>query len=70
MKRETYLSSRLRRLQQAGVVTKTPSGSYALTQYGEGLRTPVIGLGLWGLGLPKLFAAFAATSRDHLQPAP
>jgi len=33
------------------VVTKTPSGSYALTQYGEGLRTPVIGLGLWGLGL-------------------
>jgi hypothetical protein len=32
-------------------VTKTPSGSYALTEYGEGLRTPVVGLGLWGLGL-------------------
>ncbi|WP_188110586.1 winged helix-turn-helix transcriptional regulator [Aeromicrobium ginsengisoli] len=45
------LTTRLRRLQEAGVAEKTPAGAYALTAYGEGLREPVIGLGLWGLGL-------------------
>jgi DNA-binding HxlR family transcriptional regulator len=45
------LSTRLRKLQDAGVVAKTPSGAYALTAYGQGLREPVVGLGLWGLGL-------------------
>ncbi|WP_405136462.1 winged helix-turn-helix transcriptional regulator [Nocardia sp. NBC_01388] len=45
------LTSRLRRLQAAGVVEKTSSGAYALTEFGEGLRGPVIGFGLWGLGL-------------------
>ncbi|WP_433709243.1 winged helix-turn-helix transcriptional regulator [Nocardia sp. CA-084685] len=45
------LTSRLRRLQGVGVVAKASSGAYALTEFGEGLRTPVIGFGLWGLGL-------------------
>ncbi|KXF53944.1 hypothetical protein AXA44_42980 [Rhodococcus sp. SC4] len=45
------LTVRLRRLQGVGVVEKTSSGTYALTKFGEGLPMPVIGLGLWGLGL-------------------
>ncbi|WP_133799670.1 winged helix-turn-helix transcriptional regulator [Kribbella caucasensis] len=45
------LTTRLRRLQGAGVVSKTEAGAYVLTAYGEGLREPVIGLSLWGLGL-------------------
>ncbi len=45
------LTSRLRRLQGVGIVEKTAGGTYTLTEFGEGLRTPVIGLGLWGLGL-------------------
>ncbi|MFI6362099.1 winged helix-turn-helix transcriptional regulator [Nocardia sp. NPDC050630] len=38
------LTSRLRRLQGVGVVAKTASGAYVLTEFGEGLRAPVIGL--------------------------
>lgn len=45
------LTTRLRRLQEAGIAQKTLTGAYALTTYGEGLREPVIGLGLWGLPL-------------------
>ncbi|GAA3524803.1 winged helix-turn-helix transcriptional regulator [Aeromicrobium panaciterrae] len=45
------LTTRLRRLQDAGVAEKSLEGAYALTAYGEVLREPVLGLGLWGLGL-------------------
>ncbi|MET8421343.1 winged helix-turn-helix transcriptional regulator [Streptomyces sp. NPDC005134] len=46
------LTDRLRTLHTTGVVSKAESTSeYTLTEFGEGLRTPIIGLGLWGLGL-------------------
>ncbi|MEU1577527.1 winged helix-turn-helix transcriptional regulator [Streptomyces collinus] len=46
------LTDRLRTLHASGVVSKSETVSeYALTEFGEGLRTPIIGLGLWGLGL-------------------
>jgi DNA-binding HxlR family transcriptional regulator len=46
------LTDRLRTLHEIGVVSRTePAPVYALTEFGEGLRGPVIGLGLWGLGL-------------------
>ncbi|WP_406335784.1 winged helix-turn-helix transcriptional regulator [Streptomyces sp. NBC_00203] len=46
------LTDRLRTLHTTGVVSKAePTSEYALTEFGEGLRTPIIGLGLWGLGL-------------------
>ncbi|MEU5891864.1 winged helix-turn-helix transcriptional regulator [Streptomyces sp. NPDC047461] len=46
------LTDRLRTLHTIGVVAKAePTPEYALTEFGEGLRTPIIGLGLWGLGL-------------------
>jgi DNA-binding HxlR family transcriptional regulator len=42
------LTGRLRTLHEIGVVFKTePTPVYALTDFGEGLRVPVIGLGLW-----------------------
>ncbi|MFG2961193.1 winged helix-turn-helix transcriptional regulator [Streptomyces sp. NPDC048291] len=46
------LADRLRTLHTTGVVSKAePTSEYTLTEFGEGLRTPIIGLGLWGLGL-------------------
>lgn len=46
------LTDRLRTLHAIGVVSKAESASeYTLTEFGEGLRAPIIGLGLWGLGL-------------------
>ncbi|WP_369264830.1 winged helix-turn-helix transcriptional regulator [Streptomyces sp. R35] len=46
------LTDRLRTLHAIGVISKTgPASEYALTDFGEELRVPVIGLGLWGLGL-------------------
>ncbi|OZE99153.1 hypothetical protein CH302_10980 [Rhodococcus sp. 15-2388-1-1a] len=45
------LSSRLDRLREAGAIEKTAAGAYTLTDFGEGLRQPVIGLAMWGLGL-------------------
>jgi len=42
------LTDRLRTLHEVGVVFKTePAPVYALTDFGEGLRVPVLGLGLW-----------------------
>ena len=49
------LSARLKRLREAGVAEKTPDGAHALTEYGEGLRAPVLGLGAWGLSLLPAF---------------
>jgi hypothetical protein len=48
------LTDRLRTLHAIGVVSRAePTPEYALTEFGEGLRTPImgLGLGLWGLGL-------------------
>ncbi|MFJ9713255.1 winged helix-turn-helix transcriptional regulator [Streptomyces sp. NPDC101234] len=46
------LTDRLRSLRSIDVVSKAePTPEYSLTEFGEGLRIPVIGLGLWGLGL-------------------
>jgi DNA-binding HxlR family transcriptional regulator len=46
------LTDRLRTLHAIGVVSKSePTTEYILTEFGEGLRVPIIGLGLWGLGL-------------------
>ncbi|MGP4092220.1 winged helix-turn-helix transcriptional regulator [Streptomyces sp. KR55] len=46
------LTDRLRTLHAIGVVSKAePTPEYTLTDFGEELRAPVIGLGLWGLGL-------------------
>lgn len=46
------LTDRLRTLHELGIVSKSePTPVYSLTDIGEGLRVPVIGLGLWGLGL-------------------
>ncbi|ELP62614.1 transcriptional regulator, HxlR family [Streptomyces turgidiscabies Car8] len=52
------LTTRLRGLEDAGVVQRTtlppPAGVavYELTERGEGLREPLTSLGRWGLGLP------------------
>lgn len=45
------ISTRLKRLRDAGVTGKSADGAHILTSYGEGLRTPVLALGSWGLGL-------------------
>ena len=45
------LSTRLKRLREAGVTERTADGAHVLTEYGEALRAPVVGLGSWGLGL-------------------
>lgn len=45
------LSARLRTLQSVGVIVKTSDRRYTLTGLGEGLRTPILGLATWGLGL-------------------
>lgn len=46
------LTDRLRTLHAIGVISKSePATEYTLTELGEGLRVPIIGLGLWGLGL-------------------
>jgi len=54
------LSTRLKRLQAAGVTERTADGAHALTPYGEGLRAPVLGLGSWGLSLLPPFDAGSA----------
>lgn len=45
------LSTRLKRLRDAGVTEKAADGAHALTAYGEALRAPVLALGTWGLHL-------------------
>ncbi|MET7845158.1 winged helix-turn-helix transcriptional regulator [Streptomyces sp. NPDC005356] len=46
------LTDRLRTLHAIGAISKSESATeYALTEFGEGLRVPIIGLGLWGLPL-------------------
>lgn len=49
------LSTRLKRLREAGVTERTADGAHVLTEYGEGLRAPVLGLGSWGLSLLPAF---------------
>jgi hypothetical protein len=38
-------------MQASGLIAKNDDGRYALTEFGEGLRTPVIGLAIWGMGM-------------------
>ncbi|NEB04202.1 helix-turn-helix domain-containing protein [Streptomyces sp. SID13726] len=46
------LADRLRSLHTIGAVSRSePTPEYSLTDFGAGLRSLVIGLGLWGLGL-------------------
>jgi DNA-binding HxlR family transcriptional regulator len=48
------LSERLKLLVDTGVAVQTPppGAAYALTEWGEQLRGPLLALGLWGLRLP------------------
>ncbi|WP_328778920.1 winged helix-turn-helix transcriptional regulator [Streptomyces canus] len=54
------LTGRLQGLAEHGIVRRTtlpaPAGvaAYELTEFGEGLRAPLVGLGLWALGTPPL----------------
>ncbi|MFC4507737.1 MULTISPECIES: winged helix-turn-helix transcriptional regulator [Streptomyces] len=66
------LTARLRSLEAAGVVRRStlppPAGVavYELTERGEGLRTPLIELGRWGLGLQPSADIDPATTRADL----
>jgi DNA-binding HxlR family transcriptional regulator len=66
------LTDRLRGLEEHGVVRRTnlpaPAGvaAYELTEFGEGLRVPLVGLGLWALGAPPLDGADPETMRAEL----
>ncbi|KQT66049.1 hypothetical protein ASG54_17325 [Aureimonas sp. Leaf460] len=62
------LSDRLKALTENGIVRPVqPSGpAYELTELGEGLRKPLLGLGLWGLQLPVDERIDPSTSRAEL----
>lgn len=66
------LTSRLRGLEEHGVVQRTtlpaPANvaAYELTEFGEGLRAPLVGLGLWALGAPPLDGTDPETMRAEL----
>ena len=66
------LAARLHGLEDAGIVRKAvlpePAGVavYELTPLGEGLRTPLTALGLWGLALPLDERIDPATARADL----
>lgn len=66
------LTSRLRGLGEHGIVRRTtlpaPAGvsAYELTEFGEGLRAPLVSLGLWALGAPPLDGADPETIRAEL----
>ncbi|MEU8824750.1 helix-turn-helix domain-containing protein [Streptomyces sp. NPDC048636] len=66
------LTARLRGLEAAEVVRRStlppPAGVavYELTERGEGLRDPLIGLGRWALGLPPAADIDPATTRADL----
>ncbi|MBP2702992.1 transcriptional regulator [Microbispora sp. RL4-1S] len=56
------LAERLRRLTQQGVIRHHPRSNgkgpvYELTEFGEGLREPILGLARWGLNVAGSFDA-------------
>lgn len=63
------LASRLQGLAEHGIVRRTtlpaPAGvaAWELTEFGEGLRAPLVGLGLWALRTPALDGADPETLR-------
>lgn len=66
------LTDRLKNLEADGVIAKAtlpPPGAaqvYVLTEMGEGLREPVVGLARWGVGLPLNERLDPATARGAL----